>query len=192
MGRSGVGKSALLRVFRSMWRAGTGLVHSPNEDEIVFLPQRPYTVHADQGSPLERGSLAHRCSLEAQLLYPRMREIDEAQLQRVLEEVNLPYLAARTGGFKAVFDFGELSPGEQQRLAFARLLLAGPKFAMLDEATSALGEEDENNLYGLLVRYGITPGSVSHRTSLIKHHKYLLELDGDGGYRLSTISPMEQ
>jgi len=79
-------------------------------------------------------------TLRDQLLYPQVdRHIDEAELRTVLERVNLTDLPERVGGFDAEMDWGHLlSLGEQQRLAFARLLLARPGYAFLDEATSAL------------------------------------------------------
>lgn len=44
-----------------------------------------------------------------------------------------------------------LSPGEQQRLAFARALLIKPEILFLDEATSALDDENEQLMYRLLI-----------------------------------------
>jgi putative ATP-binding cassette transporter len=77
-----------------------------------------------------------------------------------------------------------LSTGEQQRLAFARVLLARPRYAMLDEATSALDAANEARLYGELASAGITPVSVSHRAALLAYHDQVLELPGDGSWRV--------
>jgi putative ATP-binding cassette transporter len=74
--------------------------------------------------------------------------------------------------------------GEQQRLAFARVLLAQPQFAMLDEATSALDTANEANLYSQLALARITPVSVSHRPGLLPFHEQVLELPGDGSWRV--------
>ncbi|MEW5304061.1 MAG: hypothetical protein WDW36_006696 [Sanguina aurantia] len=85
----------------------------------------------------------------------------------------------------AVADWaGTLSLGEQQRLAWARLLLARPQLALLDEATSALDQETEAALYKVLSDSGITYVSVGHRPSLRMYHQELLQLKtqtGDNG-----------
>jgi putative ATP-binding cassette transporter len=77
-----------------------------------------------------------------------------------------------------------LSLGEQQRLAFARLLLNGPRFVVLDEATSALDVSTERHLYDLLSEREIAFVSVGHRPTLTAFHDTVLELDGTGGWRL--------
>ena len=77
-----------------------------------------------------------------------------------------------------------LSLGEQQRLAFARLLLAGPRYAVLDEATSALDVQNEALLYGHLQQSGTTFVSVGHRPSLRAYHDQVLELQGEGNWRM--------
>jgi vitamin B12/bleomycin/antimicrobial peptide transport system ATP-binding/permease protein len=78
-----------------------------------------------------------------------------------------------------------LSLGEQQRLAFARLLLHRPRIAYLDEATSATDEGLEHSLYALL--RDELPGcilvSVAHRSTLDPFHTHRLELQGAGRWR---------
>jgi putative ATP-binding cassette transporter len=74
-----------------------------------------------------------------------------------------------------------LSVGEQQRLAFARALLAKPRYLLLDEATSALDDANEELLYGQLADLSITPVSVSHHHTILKHHHQVLRL-ADGGH----------
>jgi putative ATP-binding cassette transporter len=133
-GASGVGKSSLLRAVAGLWHAGEGRIARPPLKEMLFLPQRPYMVLG---------------SLREQLLYPQADlEISDAELRTILERVNLSDLPERVGGFDAVLDWGHLlSLGEQQRLAFARLLLIKPGYAVLDEATSALDGPNETRLY---------------------------------------------
>ncbi|KAG2501210.1 hypothetical protein HYH03_001023 [Edaphochlamys debaryana] len=81
----------------------------------------------------------------------------------------------------AVADWsGSLSLGEQQRLGWARLLLARPRLALLDEATSALDQETEAKLYKVLQRSGIAYVSVGHRSTLREFHGSLLRLKPDG------------
>jgi putative ATP-binding cassette transporter len=77
-----------------------------------------------------------------------------------------------------------LSVGEQQRLAFARVLLFQPRYAILDEATSALDSANEAALYGLLLEAGTTLISIAHRAAVVRYHTQVLELTGDTGWRL--------
>ncbi|HEY9787802.1 MAG TPA: ATP-binding cassette domain-containing protein [Candidatus Obscuribacterales bacterium] len=79
-----------------------------------------------------------------------------------------------------------LSLGEQQRLAFARLLLAHPKYAVLDEATSALDEQHEAALYKLLRQLNTSFVSVGHRSSLIRYHDSVLELKGNSTWTVHS------
>lgn len=83
------------------------------------------------------------------------------------------------------------SLGEQQRLAFARLLLAKPGYAILDEATSALDIPNEAAMYRLLKESGLTYVSVGHRPSLLSYHDSVLELKGKGAWRLAPANGFE-
>jgi putative ATP-binding cassette transporter len=171
VGGSGGGKSSLLRAIGGLWTAGDGRIERPPPDQVVFLPQHPYM-------PLG--------SLRDQVLYPeRGRTLTDAELAALLERVNLGSILDRLGGPLAEHDWAKvLSTGEQQRLAFARVLLARPRYAMLDEATSALDAANEARLYGELASAGITPVSVSHRAALLAYHDQVLELPGDGSWRV--------
>ncbi|MEG4075301.1 ABC transporter ATP-binding protein/permease [Microcoleus sp. Pol14C2] len=171
VGQSGAGKSSLLRAIAGLWESGTGRLARPELGEMLFLPQRPYMILG---------------SLRSQLLYPNTSsEVDEEKLRRVLASVNLADLPERLGGFDADLDWGEiLSLGEQQRLAFARLLLTEPRYTILDEATSALDLKNEQHLYEQLQATKTTFVSVGHRMSLLQYHQQVLELLGDGGWRL--------
>jgi len=171
VGSSGGGKSSLLRAIAGLWTAGSGRIVRPATDRLVFLPQQPYMALG---------------TLRDQLLYPDpAREATDSELLRLLERVNLASLVARTGGLDTVHDWAKLlSLGEQQRLAFARVLLAEPRYAMLDEASSALDAPNEALLYGQLADSGITPVSVSHRPWLLRFHHQVLKMPGDGSWRL--------
>ena len=171
VGASGCGKSSLLRAIAGLWRSGRGRVIRPDARQMLFLPQRPYMLLG---------------SLRSQLLYPQQdMEIGDEKLQCLLEQVNLPDLIRRSGGLDAELDWAKvLSVGEQQRVAFARVLLIAPRYAILDEATSALDIANEERLYEQLAGNGTTLISVGHRPSIAKYHPQVLELKGDGGWQL--------
>ncbi len=172
MGASGCGKSSILRAIAGLWNSGTGTIYRPPLAEILFLPQRPYLILG---------------SLRDQLLYPRTDlNISDAKIYQALEEVNLPDLAARFGGLDIVQNWDSvLSMGEQQRVAFARLLLTKPRYAILDEATSALDVENEQGLYQHLQTLSTTYISVGHRPTLLQYHHQVLEVFGDQTWQVS-------
>ena len=89
-------------------------------------------------------------------------------------------------GLDAVGDWSSiLSLGEQQRLAFARVLLARPPVALLDEATSALDAANEARMYSLLRDLDdVAYVSVGHRGSLLGFHEQVLRLEGDSSWRV--------
>ena len=109
-------------------------------------------------------------------------------------KVNLANLAERLGGLDAQQQPLQniLSLGEQQRLAFARLLLAGASLVVLDESTSALGLRDEKRMYELMAEEGVTVVSVGNRPSLVPFHSTVLRLTGDGKWALETPEQAEK
>lgn len=164
IGASGVGKSSLLRAIAGLWTSGSGVIFRPKREDILFLPQRPYMF---------RGTLRH------QLLYPQTEtNISDEKLYHILHKVNLSNLLEKFEDLNTIADWSQiLSTGEQQRLAFARLFLYQPDYAVLDEATSALNLKNEELLYQELRAFNITYVSVSHRMTLLKHHQHLLKLE---------------
>jgi putative ATP-binding cassette transporter len=175
-GHSGCGKSSILRAIAGLWRSGSGVITHPEISQMMFLPQRPYMVLG---------------SLRDQILYPTLdRKVSDDDLKAILETANLPTLVERfPGGLDAVLPWADtLSLGEQQRLAFARLLLAKPRYAILDEATSALDVPNEERLYELLKASGTTFISVGHRPTLDRYHSQALTLLGDGAWTLAPVA----
>lgn len=164
IGASGVGKSSLLRAISGLWKSGSGVIYRPKRSDIFFLPQCPYVFQS---------------SLREQLLYPQAeREISDDKLYHILQKVNLSNLVKEWEGLNKIADWSRiLSTGEQQRLAFARLFLYQPNYAVLDEATSALDLNNEALLYQELQAFNITYISVSHRMTLLQYHQSFLKLE---------------
>ena len=174
-GKSGSGKTTLLRTLAQLWPYASGTLYRPDgPHQVMFLSQLPY-------APL--GNLRTVVSYPAQA-----GEIDDATLQEALNKVALPSLTTRLDEDQ---DWAKvLSPGEQQRIAFARLLAIKPKAVFLDEATSAVDESLEFMLYRLL-RMELPDCivvSVSHRSAIEQHHNQELALLGDGPWHRRDIS----
>jgi ABC-type uncharacterized transport system fused permease/ATPase subunit len=214
VGNSGAGKSSLLRAIAGLWTTGNGIIQRPAANEIYFLPQRPYCTVG---------------SLKDQLLYPSLERLDpkdypeghvlseervlkrsltDEELLDVLEKVDLGQLASRVGdgdpfkGLQTVLDWSNtLSLGEQQRLAFGRVLVNAPRLVILDEATSALDIVAEAKMYSLLRDMGkkqlfkdgklsapgLTYVSVGHRPSLLSYHDKRLRINGEEPYSFESI-----
>jgi vitamin B12/bleomycin/antimicrobial peptide transport system ATP-binding/permease protein len=173
-GRSGAGKTTLLRSLAELWPYASGTLCRPEGDNAtMFLSQLPYV-------PLG--------SLRTVLCYPNSPdEVSDDQVRDVLTKVALAPLMGR---LDEELDWAKvLSPGEQQRVAFARILLTKPKAVFLDEATSALDEGLEFALYQMM-RMELPDCvlvSVSHRPTVEQHHDQQLHLLGGGEWRLGPV-----
>ena len=175
-GASGTGKSTLFRAFSGLWPFGQGRVTLPAHGRVMFMPQKPYM-------PL--GTLAEALS------YPESASetTDEAKRQ-ALEDCNLAPFAARLQDER---NWGQvLSPGEQQRVAFARILLKKPDWVFLDEATASLDDDTQLALYKKLRERlpAITIVSIGHRAGLADQHERKLVLRfGPAGAQLTEAAP---
>ncbi len=175
MGPSGSGKSTLLRALAGIWPFVKGSILLPDNGKVLFLPQKPY---------LPLGTLRQA------LYYPHDTEVTETRLVDILDQCHLTHLSK-------VLDVSDnwgqsLSLGEQQRVAFARILLQRPDYVFLDEATASLDEETEATLYRL-VRSHLSHAcviSVGHRGTLQAWHDSRLKIIGDGKW-LETFGRME-
>ncbi|MDP2703235.1 MAG: ATP-binding cassette domain-containing protein, partial [Candidatus Rokubacteria bacterium] len=179
-GPSGAGKSTLIRAIAGIWPFGRGEIRVPR-GPMLFLPQKPY---------LPIGTLREVISYPTPAGGLPAGELNDQVLREVLEAVGLPELAGRLdeAGHWAL----QLSPGEQQRIAFARALVQKPDWLFLDEATSAVDEAAETQLYQLVrdrLR-GTAVLSVGHRSSLRAFHgrQLVVKLNGSAPASIVEVS----
>lgn len=161
-GESGAGKSTLVRAIAGIWPWGSGEIVLPANANIAFLPQRSY---------LPTGTL------RAAITYPRpVSEVSEPEIAKALDAVGLAQLIPSLDLDKPWDKY--LSGGEQQRLAFARLLIHRPTIVILDEATSALDLVNEARMMDLFTHhlFSTTVISVAHRSSLAAYHNRVVTL----------------
>ncbi len=172
-GPSGSGKTTLLRSLAQLWPYATGTLRRPDGPATMFLSQLPYIPLGD---------------LRAVVSYPAAAgDVSDDVLRDMLNKVVLGHLVDRLGDLQDWVKV--LSPGEQQRVAFARVLLTKPKAVFLDEATSAMDEGLELAMYQLL-RSELPDTilvSVSHRSTVEHHHNQRLDLLGEGQWRLGPL-----
>ena len=178
VGASGCGKSSLLRAIAGLWTNGQGQIARPDINEMLFLPQRPYMLLG---------------TLREQLIYPYNLDRPDETLAQALKQVNLSELPERFGGFNTIHDWlSVLSLGQQQRLAFARVMLSQPAYAMMDEATSALDIDNERALYSMLADMKAVYVSVGHRPSLLEYHQKVLELHPNSTWNVYSTENYRQ
>eukprot|EP00796_Vickermania_ingenoplastis_P011929 gene11929-8209_t len=172
-GKNGSGKSAIIRALAGLWPISQGTITVPSYDKLYIVPQRVY---------LPPGSL------KRQLTYPMDEStVSDAVLLKFAELVGLDPVIERVGGLQAEENWQSvLSGGERQRVSLVRVLVHRPQFAILDECTSAVSADDERGLYLTLQQAGITLLTISHRDSLKELHDIIIEIDDNGGYRLTN------
>jgi len=162
-GPSGSGKSSVFRALAGLWPLGEGVVRVPAGARLLALPQRPYF-------PLG--------TLRQAIAYPTLAEaVDDTELREAMAAAGLGHLAPR---LDEEAEWGTmLSGGEQQRVAFARALIARPDVLLLDEAVTTLEEADGRELYRVLAER--LPAtiiiSIGRATALGGMHRREIELD---------------
>ena len=166
-GESGAGKSTLLRAIAGLWPDGTGQVALADRTTAMFVPQRLYL-------PLG--------ALKTAICFPdTAEEHDDASIAALLDSVHLSHLVDDMHAVRMWAE--ELSPGEQQRLALARILLQKPSLLILDEATSALDPDNTRHFHDMLERHlpAVTLISVVHDERLHRYHEHALVIEDGRG-----------
>lgn len=173
MGGSGNGKSTLLKTMIGIWPYADGRICMPVGASSLFLPQRPYF-------PIG--------TLREAVTYPYHSDcVTDTELVQALEACHVGYLKDKldmSGTWTQI-----LSPGEQQRVAFAKVLLYNPQWLFLDEATAALDEDNEDMMYKLIQQTcpHMTIISVGHHSRLKQYHTKMLCVE-KGTYFLQNLS----
>jgi len=179
MGPSGCGKSSLLRVLGGLWDH-TGHIWRNSQYKISYLPQTPFFTNG---------------SLREQLVYPATAQEDsDNEVLKLVEMCDLSSIVDRCGGLgghEVNNWYTELSPGEQQRVAWVRLLYHNPSMAFLDEATSAVSEDLECTMYMLARERNITLVSVGHRGSLRQFHQKILIMGTGGRWKMQEVDSFD-
>jgi putative ATP-binding cassette transporter len=167
-------RMALFRASAGLWRAGEGRILRPPPGGILFIPERPY---------LPPGTLR-----DALLRTQQEGVVDEARMAAVLRVVGIEQMVARAGGLTAERDWDEVLPlADQQRLAFARVLLAAPRIALLQGPDMLLGTEVAGHLIELLQERSITVVTFAADEALADHHALRLVLEANGTWTSQPI-----
>jgi len=178
IGQSGCGKSSLVRVMKGIW-PHDGVINTwLEDDDVMFLAQSPFL---SSGSMMDQVTYPEKIS--------NLTTDEKTRVQNLMTKCQLTSLMARHADLTRDNWYSELSPGEQQRLAWARLLYHNPRLAVLDEATSGVSEDIEALMYGEAIKQGMTLVSVGHRGSLRTYHDKILVLGeaGTGTWSLGTV-----
>jgi ATP-binding cassette subfamily B multidrug efflux pump len=182
VGRSGAGKSTIMKLLLRFYAAEGGRILIDGQD-IAHVTQSSLRAHI--GMVQQDSALLHR-SVRENLLYGRP-DATEAEMHRAAAQAQalefIPDLQDGKGrrGFDAqVGERGvKLSGGQRQRIALARVILKDAPILLLDEATSALDSEIEaavqDTLYGMMA--GKTVIAIAHRLSTIAQMDRIVVLD---------------
>ncbi len=154
-GESGAGKSTLLQLIAGLVQPTTGEIRIAGSKvrgpAVALVPGHPGVAYLSQRSDLPK--------------FLRVEQVLRYASKRPAGEVEAVYAICRIGQLRTRRT-DELSGGEQQRVALARLLLGGPRLLLLDEPFSNLDRVHKQAMQGIIEevgqQLGITCLLVSH------------------------------
>jgi putative ATP-binding cassette transporter len=174
VGPNTIAKMALFRATAGIWSAGHGRIFRPGLENMLFLPERPYLPPGDLREVLVRTG--------------REDAVAEARILDVLRALGVDSVVAQAGGLGVEQDWDDLlSLGEQQLLAFARLILAAPRFAFLDRVSTALGPAEIERALRVLFGRGITYLTCADGDDAPLLYDTVLEIEADGSWSTSSM-----
>jgi D-methionine transport system ATP-binding protein len=169
IGRSGAGKSSLVRVINLLTRPTQGRVRVDGKDLTALAPEQLRTARHGIGMIFQHFNLLssrtvfENVALPLQLVHERPALIKI----RVDELLDLVGLSALRNRYPA-----QISGGQKQRVGIARSLASSPKVLLSDEATSALDPETTRSILALLRQinrdFGLTIVLITHQMQVIK------------------------
>lgn len=161
-GMSGIGKSTFIRALSGIWPFSSGEVFFPKDKNIMYVPQRPY---------MPIGTLK-----EAIMFPAKETDVPDEKFEEIMHLCKIDHLIPRLHDSAAWSE--QLSPGETQRVAFARIILQQPDWVFMDESTSMLDVPNEKHLYSLLAEKlkHCSIISVGHRPTLDEYHDHVLDM----------------
>ncbi len=174
-GQDSSAASALFLATAGVWEDGEGSLHRPSLDSIFFVPKQPLTVS---------------CTLRSQMVSSMAgRHFTDEQYLAALEAVGLGPLLKRFGGSldDEIDAHGALNRAESKLIALARVFLARPKFVFLERMDGDLSPDQVKRLYKMLAAERITAISIGDRHNLQPFHDSLLELPGEGKWRVVPL-----
>jgi vitamin B12/bleomycin/antimicrobial peptide transport system ATP-binding/permease protein len=170
---------ALFRATADLWETGRGRILRPGSEDILFLPEKPY---------LPPGTLR-----EVLLRTEQLGKVADQRILDTLQELALEQTLTRAGGLDTEHQWADiLSLGEQQLLAFSRVLLAAPEFVFLDHPTRALSECQVGELLGRLRAHMICYLTLGDEDDDPSDYDQLLEIAADGTWTLREAAPSRQ
>lgn len=176
-GPSETPKVALFRATAGIWRAGEGRIIRPRLSHFLFLPERPYVYPGTLRELLLRTGQEH--------------VVTDDQIIAALYALDIERVLTRAGGLDVEKDWDDiLSLGEQQLLAFARVLLAKPEFAFIDRPYSALNAKQVDRALKMLAEHSITYVTLGDTEDKPEHYNVVLEIADDGAWRWTPVNPM--
>ena len=192
-------RSALFRATAGLWSEGEGEITRPPPDDLLFLPERPYVppgtlrevllpAAAEPGVADHATGQGPRFDGAAPAKTHNGRRFSDEGILTTLRRLKLLAALERAGGLDSEKGWSELlSMGEQQVLAFARVLLAEPAFVFLDHPSRSLTEGQVNELLHLLRERGITYITLGEDEDDTAMYDQLLTIHRDGHWTLTTL-----